>query len=211
MTTDGFETTFEIKVDRGETWRRLMGERDAIGPGDELWLPGFDARLIVDDVVPAASLRGIKDDEPCAGTSIVVVLEDDATGTRVRVVQSGFGDWFRSAEEMLAIGWRFIVADLQTYLTTGVHAQRHLRSWGNLGASVHADDGGVYVDDVHPDGVARRLGLRAGDLVVTFGDAPIASVDDLVTAVRAIGAHDELVCATWIRAGALVAADPVGR
>lgn len=211
MTTDGFETTFEIKVDRGVAWRRLIGERDRVGAGDELWLPGFDARVSVDDVVPGDSLRGTKDDEPCAGTSIVVVLEDDATGTRVRVVQSGFGDWFRDAEEMLAIGWRFIVADLQTFLTTGVHAHRHLRSWGNLGASVHADDGGVYVDEVHPDGVARRLGLRVGDLVVTFGDAPVASLDDLVTAMRAIGEHDDLARATWIREGALVGADAVGR
>jgi hypothetical protein len=210
MTTDGFEAVFEIAVDRSEAWRRLTGGRGVIEPGDELWLAGFDARLLVDDVVAGAKVHGIKDEEPCAGTRIVVVLEDQKSGTRVRVVQSGFGDWFRSAQEMLAVGWRFIVADLQTFLVTGVHARRHLRSWGNLGASVHTADGGVRVDAVDAGGMARRLGLREGDLLVSFREAPVASVGDLVTAVRTLGAHEELAQATWIRAGELVGSGPAG-
>ena len=86
-----------------------------------------------------------KDDEPCAGTDIVVTLEDEDTGTRVHVTQS-FGDWLPTRYEIMSVGWRYIVADLQTYLATGVHARRHLRPWGDLGAEATAIDGGVSID-----------------------------------------------------------------
>ena len=48
----------------------------------------------------------------------------------------------------MSVGWRYIVADLQTYLATGVHARRHLRPWGDLGAEATAIDGGVSIDGV---------------------------------------------------------------
>lgn len=95
MTTDGFEATFRVRLDRTTAWRRLTGRPlDATGDdeGEHLWLPGFDSAATVVDANPPERLRATKDDEPCAGTDIVVTLIDEGTGTRIHVVQSRFGD-----------------------------------------------------------------------------------------------------------------------
>jgi hypothetical protein len=205
-TSDGFEATFHVRIDRDTAWARLT-ERDA-GDG-RLWLPGFDSRVTVRDAQPPERLEAVKADEPCAGTDIVVTLESSDTGTRIRVVQSRFGDWLTDLRDTMAIGWRHIVADLQTYLATGVHARRHLRPWGDLGARPHAVDGGVRVDHVVAGGYADRLGLADGDLLVTLAGAPVSSLDDLVTILRVLdaGAPND---AEWVRRGALVSAGAAG-
>ena len=209
MSTDGFEATFRLQVDRTTAWRRLTGDDAGTEPGAHLWLPGFDAQATVTDVEPLRRLRATKDDEPCAGTDIVVTLEDDETGTRITVVQSRFGDWMPAMREMMAIGWRFIVADLRLFLATGVDARRHLRPWGDLGADASAADGGVRVEGVRVGGLADRLGMVDGDLLVTLAGAPVASCDDLVTVLRVLDAGAAAdVGAEWVRAGELVAATP---
>ena len=48
---------------------------------------------------------------------------------------------------------------------------------------------------------------QEGDLVVALNGAPVASIDDLVTALRTLGDHDELLRAEWIRAGRLESSD----
>ena len=133
-----------------------------------------------------------------------MTLQDDATGTRIRVVQSRFGDWLPAHYDMMAIGWRHIVADLHTYLATSVHAHRHLRPWGDLGAQTTPMDGGILVDTVRPGGIADRLGLADGDLLVTLAGAPVASLDDLVTILRVLLATAAPPTAQWIRAGSLM-------
>ena len=40
-------------------------------------------------------------------------------------------------------------------------------------------ESGVFVTAVEPDSPARRAGLREGDLIVAYGDKPIAGIDDL--------------------------------
>jgi hypothetical protein len=207
VTDDAFEATFRVRTDRDTAWRRLT--ETAAGPDDtsRLWLPGFDSRVTVVESEPPARLRATKDDEPCAGTDIVVTLEADETGTRIRVVQSRFGDWLPARYEVMAIGWRFIHADLQTYLATGVHARRHLRAWGDLGCSFEAADGGVRIERVRAGGLADRLGMYDGDLLVSLAGAPIASLDDLVTVLRVVGSAGD-PSAGWIRAGELHASRP---
>jgi len=105
---------------------------------------------------------------------------------------------------MMAIGWRHIVADLQAYLATGVHARRHLRPWGDLGADATVIDGGIRVEHVHPDGLAHRLGIIDGDLLVTLAGAPVASLDDLVTVLRVLLATTAQPTAETIRSGSLM-------
>jgi membrane-associated protease RseP (regulator of RpoE activity) len=170
-----------------------------------VWLPGFDSQATIVAADPPRRLHASKDDEPCAGTDIVVTLEDDAIGVRIHVVQSRFGAWLPEHYEMMSVGWRYIVADLQTYLATGVHARRHLRPWGDLGADATAIDGGVRVDRIREGGLASQLGLDDGDLLVTLAGVPIASLDDLVTVLRTLDAATTSA-AEWIRSGSLVAA-----
>ncbi|MFO7279702.1 MAG: PDZ domain-containing protein [Thermoanaerobacterales bacterium] len=206
MTTDGFEATFRVRLDRTTAWRRLTGRPlDATGDdeGEHLWLPGFDSAATVVDANPPERLRATKDDEPCAGTDIVVTLVDEGTGTRIHVVQSRFGNRLPAPRELMAVGWRHIVADLQTFLATGVHAGRHLRPWGDLGATVTARDGGLVVGDVRPGGLADRLGLVDGDLLTALAGAPVTGYAELDTVLRVVDPDGAPLAAEWVRAGAL--------
>ncbi|HEU0172207.1 MAG TPA: SRPBCC domain-containing protein [Acidimicrobiales bacterium] len=203
MTTDRFHASFRLRIDRDTAWHRLTADEAGSDVPAHLWLPGFDSQVTVVDAAAPDRLRATKDDEPCAGTDIVVTLEDEDTGTRVHVTQSRFGDWLPTRYEIMSVGWRYIVADLQTYLATGVHARRHLRPWGDLGAEATAIDGGVSIDGVREGTLAHRLGLTSGDLLVTLAGAPVASLDDLVTVLRVLDATTR-PDAEWVRSGALM-------
>jgi hypothetical protein len=202
MNPDAFEATFRLRIDPEHAWRRLTDNPSKTEAG-HVWLPGFDSLVTIVAADAPQRLRVTKDDEPCAGTDIVVTLEDEDTGTRVHVTQSRFGDWLPTRYEIMSVGWRYIVADLQTYLATGVHARRHLRPWGDLGAEATAIDGGVSIDGVREGTLAHRLGLTSGDLLVTLAGAPVASLDDLVTVLRVLDATTR-PDAEWIRSGALM-------
>jgi hypothetical protein len=210
MTPDGFEATFRLRIDRRTAWRRLTENAASSGEGEHVWLPGFDSQATIVDADPPGRLHASKDDEPCAGTDIVVTLEDDEIGVRIHVVQSRFGAWLPEHYEMMSVGWRYIVADLQTYLATGVHPRRHLRPWGDLGADATAIDGGVRVDRIREGGLASQLGLDDGDLLVTLAGAPVASLDDLVTVLRLLDTA-RVPAAEWIRSGSLRTARAHGR
>jgi Activator of Hsp90 ATPase homolog 1-like protein/PDZ domain len=207
MTKDRFQASFRLRIDRATAWHRLTAADAGPDEAAHLWLPGFDSHVTVVEATAPDHLRATKDDEPCAGTDIVVTLEDVDTGTRVHVTQSRFGDWLPARYEIMSVGWRYIVADLQTYLATGVHARRHLRPWGDLGAEVTAIDGGVGIDRVREGTLAHRLGLADGDLLVSLGGAPVASLDDLLTVLRVLDATAP-PDAEWIRSGALMVAAP---
>ena len=209
---DGFEASFVLGLDRATAWRRLTEHalEPAAGGAARCWLPGFDAAATVTAEEPGARLAARKDDEPCAGTAIVVTLADEEGGTRITVVQSGFGDWLAERRGMMAVGWRYIVADLATYLWTGAHARRHLRPWGDLGADVTPLAGGLVLGAVRPGTLADRLGLRAGDLLVMLGHAPVSGYDDVVTVLRVLGDRPEGVAAAWVRDGALRVVEPAG-
>ena len=196
MTTDRFEATFVLRVDRATAWTRLTDHADA-------WLPGFDSTTTRIEVDEGARLHVTKDEEPCAGTDVVVTLTDVGTGTRITVVQSGFGDRLPAPYEIMAVGWRHIVADLETYLTTGAHAARHLRPWGDLGAVAIPDAGGMRISDVRAATLAARLGLEDDDLLVVLGGAPVSSHDELVTVLRVLDGRQGPVEAEWVRQGDL--------
>ena len=130
MTPDHFEATFVSSIDRvhaGSASPSIGSSRRAMMA--DYWLAGFDSTVTVVDEEAETSCAH-EGDEPCAGTEIVVTLTDTEAGTRITVVQSRFGDWLPAAYEMMAVGWRHIVADLHTYLATGVPRARHLHGWG---------------------------------------------------------------------------------
>ena len=204
MNPDRFEATFVLSIDRGAAWKRLT-EHPAESTGDEhrYWLPGFDAAATVIEEKPEAQLRVTKDEQPCAGTEIVVTLTDNEAGTQITVVQSRFGDWLPAHYEMMAVGWRHIVADLHAYLATGAHAARHLRAWGDLGADTTPAAGGMRVSGVRAGTLADGLGLRDDDLLVVLAGAPVSTYDDLVTVLRVLGTLPGEVRAEWVRDGVL--------
>lgn len=206
MTTDRFEATFRLRIDRARAWQRLTNhplDRDEDGDHHRLWLPGFDSAATVVDADPPDRLRATKDEQPCAGTDVVVTLTDEDTGTRIHVVQSRFGDHLPAPRDLMEIGWRHIVADLHTFLATGAHAHRHLRPWGDLGATTTALDGGLLVEGIRPGGLADRLGLTDGDLLTALAGAPVTAPADLDTILRVIdlGATPP---AEWVREGTLL-------
>lgn len=209
--SNGFEDTFSVPVDLGTAWQRLTSRRLDDG---RLWLPGFDGAVDVrtiridDPDEGPARLEAVKSEDPCAGTDIVVRLDDRAAEhhTRLFVAQTNFGDWFASMRDVLEVGWMHIMADLHTYLTTGVHAGRHFRRWGDIGAETHPADGGVLVGDVAPGGLADRLGLSDGDVLVTICETPVSSMHNLATILRVLTnleIADDRITAEWIRDGEL--------
>jgi len=203
MSRDGFEATFHLRVERDAVWKQLTQCGPEVDDG-HVWLAGFDSLATIVEAEEPHRLRATKDEEPCAGTDIVITLENEDAGTRVHVVQSRFGDWLAAGYEAMSIGWRHIVADLYTYLATGVHVQRHLRPWGDFGASATGEDGGVRIERVRPGGLADELGIVDGDLLVALAGAPVSNLDDLVTILRVLGAARP--SAEWIRGGELMSA-----
>lgn len=198
--SDGFEATFAVGVDRATAWTRLVEAGPA--KNGHVFVPGFEDTVTIAGCDTKERLAGTKDNAPCQGTHIVVTMEDDDAGTRVRVAQSRFGEWFDRMGEVLAIGWRHIVADLQTQLATGTHGQRHMRQWGNFGAVTRTVDGAVLVTDVAEDGLAARIGLEDGDLLVALAGAPVSNLDDLTTILRSHAAgYIPSLTAEWIRNG----------
>jgi hypothetical protein len=200
---DRFEATFVLAVDRRTAWRRLTEHPLGDDRADQLWLPGFDSSATVVAADQPNQLQATKDDEPCAGTDILVTLEDADTGTRLTVVQSRFGDWLPARYDLMAVGWRHIVADLETYLFTGVHGRRHLRPWPDFGADVVPLAGGLQVAAVRSGTLAGELGLREHDLLLTLAGAPVSSYDDLVTVARVLDGSVTDVAAEFVRAGVL--------
>ena len=196
MAPDRFEATFVLTVDRSTAWSRLVDQPDR-------WLPGFDSAVTVVEQAEAECLHVTKDDEPCAGTEILITLEDAERGTRITVAQWGFGEGLAAAYEVFAVGWRHIVSDLETYLVTGAHARRHLRGWGDLGAGIVAADGGLRIVTVRPASLADRLGLRPDDLLVVLAGAPVSTQDDLVTVLRVIRTLSGEIRAEWVRDGSV--------
>jgi hypothetical protein len=197
---DRFESTFVVEIAPDIAWQRLT-ENEPTAEGDkEHWLPGFEAVGDELEVEPGHLLRVRKATPPCDGTEIVVTLEQAGKGTRVTVVQSGFGAWFESALEWLTVGWNQIVADLILHLETGVRPQRYTRPWASLGCDVTARPSGLAVGTVHPGGLAERVGLAEGDVLLLVGGAPVFDLADLTTLMRVFHAGDNVEVG-WLREG----------
>ena len=64
MSTEGFEATFVLAVDRDLVWKRLTEHPVTDG---HYWLPGFDSAATVVEEESCTRLRLTKDEQPCAG------------------------------------------------------------------------------------------------------------------------------------------------
>jgi hypothetical protein len=205
MGEDRFQATFSIEATPAAVWRALAdvadgGDTSAVtgeGPA-HWWLPGFEASGAVLEAKEGLLLRLRKDRQPCAGTEIVVTLEAEGSGTRVTVVQSGFGALFDIALDALEIGWSHIVADFTLFLRRGVRGERHTMPWATLGCALAETDCGLEVTAVYPQSFGDRAGLRAGDILLSAGGAPVLKRRELETVLRIVREGHEMD-ATWVR------------
>jgi hypothetical protein len=186
---DGFEATFVVSVPRAVAWQRLASAQPAdatltpAAPG-QWWIPAIEAPADEREVVPETLLRAEKVTEPCRGTEIVITMEDAATGTRITIVQTGFGEGITEQRPWLAAGWSAILADLVVFFEHGVALGRHLTWWWTLGCGVIETAEGLKISDVNADGFAARAGMRRGDVIVTLAGAPVLNVRDLSILLR---------------------------
>jgi hypothetical protein len=186
---DGFEATFVVSVPRAQAWKRLVDAEPASSaltppaPG-QVWIPAIEGAAEAIETVPEERLRATKVSEPCAGTEIVITFEDEATGTRITVVQTGFGPGFDVSRPWLAAGWDAILADFAAYFERGIPLGRHLTMWWSIGCDVAETPEGLVVGTVNPRGFAERAGLARGDLIVRLAGAPVLTVRDLSMLTR---------------------------
>jgi hypothetical protein len=199
------ETTFEIPFPPAAAWKALeevgIGRTDPEQEPREWWLPGFESKAVEVERETDTRLTVRKAQQPCEGTLIAITFEHVDTGTRIRVVQSGFDEEFvRGAGEGFWIHGEHIFADLELFLRTGVIGRRAWRSLVWLGLGAVTTSYGVLVRRVQSDTWADRIGLREGDVLLTVDGAPLFSTRDLGTVERLIRKGSE-VAATWARAG----------
>ena len=143
---DDFEATFVVEMAKDDVWEALTRqtvEADDGGSDVHYVLPGFPsfppldvpgARCTLVEMQAGSLLRVKKDHFPCAGTEIAVRLEQADTGTRVTVVQSGFGAFLDAVgRDTVSAHGHQIVRDLRLYLERGLTVPG--TAWGpSLGA-----------------------------------------------------------------------------
>jgi hypothetical protein len=206
---DDFEATFVVELSAKAVWEALTERtRDGGHPGEVHYvLPGFPSLPPLDvagasctplEVEAGRLLRVRKDHEPCAGTEIAVRLEQAGSGTRITVVQSGFGSFLDIVGRDTVFGHgHHIVADLRLYLERRITVPG--TRWGAcLGASTRPTPTGLEVVSVDPGGVAESAGLRAADLLLTLRGIRLHDLPQLWT-VLALTEPGSRAAVTWAR------------
>lgn len=203
---DDFEATFVVEIAPEEVWRALT-ERTLEGAAElhyvlpgfpsfrELPVPGASCTPI--EVEPDRLLRVKKDDEPCAGTEIAVRLEQAGTGTRVTVVQSGFGPFLEIAgRDVVFCHGHQIARDLRLYLERRITVPGTV--WrANLGARTRETGVGLEIASVD-GGFAKDAGLQPGDLLIALRGIRLHDIQQLwtVLALTEPGSTQEV---SWAR------------
>jgi len=203
--TDRFEATFIVEVPLADAWERFASHRRHDGDAVMWQLPVFEASASEIECVAEEQVRLTKEVEPCKGTEIVVRFEQADSGTKVTLVQSGFGQSFHDMFDALSVGWGQIVADFAAYLERGVVVRRYASPWAWLGAQVDQRAAGLEVVEVSSNSFAERAGLVVGDVLVTVGRGPIVDERDLLMMMKVYSPGTELE-ATWIRDAELMGA-----
>lgn len=191
-----YERTFVLTVPPERAWRAFTEPRELEAwwasevhefdarPGGRLRvkvmdLPEYEGR--VEEAEPGRRLRWTEGAGLLPGpTEVTVTFESVPEGTRVTVVQAGFGeggDWLGQLESH-SLGWNQCIADLQLHLRSGVRFSRMFTWKTSLGAATQDTPAGLEVLRVLPGTYAERVGLAPGDILLQLGSAPIFSRSD---------------------------------
>ncbi|TDJ25242.1 MAG: hypothetical protein E2O54_11050 [Gammaproteobacteria bacterium] len=206
---DGFEATFVVDLAIDEVWEAITSPSPHVGAeaGPMRYLiagfPAFGAdhapgTLATElEVDPGRLLRVHKDEEPCAGTEIAIVLENAETGTRVTVVQSGFGPWLKSVRDTFEAHWLQIVHDLRLFIERGIRVPG--TAWGaDLGATTKQHPLGLEITAVTQGAYAERLEMQPGDLLLTLRNIRVHDIQQLWT-ILALSTPGDETEASWAR------------
>lgn len=200
------EVTFDVDRSPDQLWQELQALGVERSGGSGWWLPGFESRGEEVSVEPGRELIVTKAQEPCRGTTISVTFEHVATGSRIRIVQSGFDPGFvaMAGESFWAHADR-ILADAEVWFRTGVVAGRAWRAWAPAGVSLRDHSFGAVVVSVTAGSWAERAGLAEGDVLIEFAGAPVFSGRDLAV-VEQSPPSGAPVTGRWIRDREVVSA-----
>ena len=205
---EGFQRTFVVDVAPDAVWEALTGPQPRhTGDDTVCFLHGFEARCSVLERDPGRFLRLRKDEDPCSGTEIAVRLEHAGSGTRVTVVQSGFGPWLADVIETFAGVWHMIVADLKLYLERGITIKTHLFDQpppgAGLGCTTVDQLEGLRVTAVETAGCAAGAGVRADDLLLRLNGVRLLTGLQLLDLMRMCQPGQELEV-VWARGAELM-------
>ena len=126
----------------------------------------------------ASEGQGILD---CA-TRVIVTFESVDDGTRITVVQAGFGDGAGWQDELEGhrYGWERAIRDLILYLETGLSSRRFFSTWqSDLGLFTTETPAGLRVTEVATEGMAADAGVAPGDVLLYVDGLPIFQRTDL--------------------------------
>ena len=146
--------------------------------------PGWpDVEGVVEQLIPERRIRWrvLSDD-----SQISESFSPRDGGTLVRIVHRPARGDERWAEQLPAIklGWDESIADLALYLEHGVVMPRHMAEREHFGATTRDTTAGIVVVEVDSDGLAKRAGLKPGDLLLRVGRAPLFDRTDLLVLLR---------------------------
>lgn len=119
-------------------------------------------------------------------TVVTVTFEAAETGTKVTIVQSGFGDgedWLGQLESY-ETGWREGIQDLYLFLRSGLRGNRFFTWQSSFGTTVRDVPAGAEVLRVSPGSFAEQAGMRPGDLFLKVGNASIFAERDISLLTR---------------------------
>lgn len=122
---------------------------------------------------------------PADGSEIIETFTCESEEVRVHVLQRGLHpEWPTDGIAGRIRGWEESIADLLLILDHHVSAARHMIPRARLGASTLDTMAGLLVTETEAGGPADVAGLRAGDLVLMIGRAPIYRKSDLGVILR---------------------------
>jgi uncharacterized protein YndB with AHSA1/START domain len=195
----GYERTFSVSVPVARAWSAFTDPAEL-----EIWFshrfdadtderravaetPGGAVGFAVTEFVEGERL-GYRQwaASPETGIEVTVVFEAVDRGTRITMTQAGFGSGSILGSDAVHRGMDETLADLVLYLEHGIRYARHrdLVQRSSLGAVLAEVPGAVRVEDVVDGAWAQQAGMRAGDLLVALGRAPVFDLSDIAFFLR---------------------------
>ncbi|MPZ99280.1 MAG: hypothetical protein GEU80_08055 [Dehalococcoidia bacterium] len=179
-----WERTFEFSVPVSNAWEAFNDHSEPTGwnnvfVGDPYRGGGTVAVELLESE-PEQLLRWAET-EGEDRVEMAVTFEETATGSRITITRSGFGegdDWVVRHSGRL-LGWEHVMRDFAAYVEHGVRLARLIRPRSAYGMAGIDRSGGFQVLSVVDGGFAAEAGLIPGDVVVSLAGVAVYGRHDL--------------------------------